>query len=61
MKERFLSIVGGITGGVYTYAETNISNSVIDICVTIGVAFACGIAGYFGNELAKKIKAHAKK
>lgn len=60
MKERLLSIVGAVGGGLTTYIETSGS----DIMFTLIVALVCGIFGYFGNECGKlilrKIKATIK-
>lgn len=50
MKDRLLSIVSAIGGGVGTYETTG-----ADIMITLTVAFVCGLLGYFGNELGKAI------
>lgn len=51
MRNRLLSIVGSIMGGVATFIET----SGTDIIITLTVAFVCGVLGFFGNELGKLI------
>lgn len=50
MKDRLLSIVSAIGGGVGTYETAG-----ADIIITLTVAFVCGLLGLLGNELGRYI------
>ena len=64
MKERFIGTLSGLIGGTPIYGFINqlhIDIIAIDVVIPICVAFACGIAGFYGAKAAQKIEAKRKK
>ncbi|MDR2011419.1 MAG: hypothetical protein LBQ22_13145 [Bacteroidales bacterium] len=55
MKDKILSVTGGIFSGVITYAENSWDFIFMEIGVPLIIAFGAGILGYFGNTIGKII------
>lgn len=65
MKDKILSITGGVFSGVFTYIDNSWDFILMEVGIPLIIAFGAGILGFFGNTIGKilfqKIKEKCKR